>query len=175
MATSVTSARVGRRAVTIEASIWVAVIEGLENLPAALISRFCSTGTCSSGSSIPRSPRATMIPPVAARTISSALAAASCFSILAISGMSESSSLSRAATGARSAALETKETASMSTPWLTANSTQPRSPSVAAGSAVAPGTFMPLWEDSVPPTSTSHSTSPSSGSRTRRRIAPSAR
>ena len=67
MATSVTSARVGRRAVTIEASIWVAVIAGLERLPAARISRFCTTGTCASGSSIPRSPRATMIPPVAAR------------------------------------------------------------------------------------------------------------
>ena len=35
MATSVTSARVGRRAVTIEASIWVAVMTGLEWRPAS--------------------------------------------------------------------------------------------------------------------------------------------
>ena len=91
MATSVTSARVGRRAVTIEASIWVAVIAGLERRPAPRIRRFCTTGTCASGSSIPRSPRATMIPPVAAATISSAFSAACCFSILAISGMSEPS------------------------------------------------------------------------------------
>ena len=40
LATSVTSARVGRRAVTIEASIWVAVIAGFERWPAARIRSF---------------------------------------------------------------------------------------------------------------------------------------
>jgi hypothetical protein len=60
-------------------------------------------------------------------------------------------------------------------PCSTANSTQPRSPAVAAGPAVAPGMFIPLWEDSVPPTSTSHSTPSAAGSRTRSRIEPSAR
>src|SRR3954464_5043527 len=92
LATSVTSARVGRRAVTIEASIWVAVIAGFELLPARRISRFCSIGVRSSGISIPRSPRATMIPPLANLTISSAFSAASCFSILATRGMREPAS-----------------------------------------------------------------------------------
>ncbi len=115
-----------------------------------------------------------MIPPVAAATISSAFSAACCFSILAIRGMSEPSARSRSLTGSRSAALETKETASRSTPCSTANSTQPRSPSVAAG-VLMPGTFIPLCEERVPPTSTSQSTPPSSAPRTRRRIEPSAR
>ncbi len=78
-----------------------------------------------------------MIPPVAAATISSAFSAACCFSILAISGMSEPSARSRSLTGSRSAALETKETASRSMPCSTANSTQPRSPAVAAGVLIA--------------------------------------
>ena len=43
-------------------------------------------------------------------------------------------------------------------PCSTANSTQPRSPSVAARPAATPGMFIPLCEESVPPTSTSHST-----------------
>ena len=59
-----------------------------------------------------------MIPPVAAATISSAFSAASRFSILAISGMLEPSERSRSATGSRSAAEETKETASRSMPCL---------------------------------------------------------
>ena len=84
-----------------------------------------------------------MIPPVAASMISSAFSAACCFSILAISGMSEPSSRSRSATGSRSAAVETKETASRSTPCSTANSTQPRSPSVVAGAGRA-GDVHPL-------------------------------
>ena len=75
-ATSVTSARVGRLDATIEASIWVAVIEGRECSPASASSRFCTVGTRSSGSSMPRSPRATMIPPSAARMIASAFSAA---------------------------------------------------------------------------------------------------
>jgi hypothetical protein len=71
------------------------VIAGFERLPAPRISRFCNTGTCASGTSIPRSPRATITPPVAAATISSAFSAACCFSILAISGMSESRARNR--------------------------------------------------------------------------------
>ena len=123
---------------------------------------------------MPRSPRATMIPPLAARTISAEFSAAWRFSILAIRGMLESSERRRSATGSRSAAVETKEIASRSRPCSTANSTQPRSPSVDAGTA-APGTFIPLWEESVPPTSTSAPTPSSPLSSTRRRIAPSAR
>ena len=164
------------RAVTIEASIWVAVIVGLESLPALRISSFWTIGTRESGSSMPRSPRATMIPLVAAATISSAFSAACGFSILAISGMSEWSWRSRSSTGPRSAARRTKETASRSTRWRTAKSTQRRSSSSIAGSPVsAPGRFIPLWELRAPPTSTSHSTPLGLASSTRRRIAPSAR
>ena len=90
-----TSARVGRSLVTIEASICVAVITGFDCLPASRISRFWVAGTSSIGSSMPRSPRATMIPLVAAATIASACSAACGFSILAISGMSEWRSASR--------------------------------------------------------------------------------
>ena len=64
-----TSARVGRSLVTIEASIWVAVITGFDCSPARRISRFWVAGTSSIGSSMPRSPRATMIPLVAAATM----------------------------------------------------------------------------------------------------------
>ena len=57
----VTSARVGRAALTMDSSIWVAVITGF---PARLhfrIISFCTRGTCSRGMSTPRSPRATMM------------------------------------------------------------------------------------------------------------------
>src|SRR6201999_2634694 len=94
--------------------------------------RFCSIGTSASGTSMPRSPRATMIPPVAAATISSTFTAACWRSIFATSGMSEPRLRRRSLTGVRSAAEETKETAMMSTPCLTEKSTQPRSDSVAA-------------------------------------------
>ena len=85
MATSATSARVGREELTIESSIWVAVIDGRASLPAIRSSCFWTIGTSSIGSSIPRSPRAT-ITQSAARMISSAASTAWGFSILAISG-----------------------------------------------------------------------------------------
>ena len=61
LATSETSARVGRGALIMLSSIWVAVMTGLPCRLASRISRFCTSGTCSNGSSTPRSPRATMI------------------------------------------------------------------------------------------------------------------
>ena len=71
MATSVTSARVGRGEATIESSIWVAVIDGRASAPASAITCFWTIGTSSMRISMPRSPRAT-ITQSAARTISSA-------------------------------------------------------------------------------------------------------
>jgi len=56
LATSVTSARVGRGEFTIESSICVAVITGRASSPAIAITRFWTIGTSSSGSSTPRSP-----------------------------------------------------------------------------------------------------------------------
>ena len=85
LATSVASARVGRDEETIESSIWVAVIEGRARRPAIRSSCFWTIGTSSIGSSMPRSPRAT-ITVSAARMISSASSTACGFSILAISG-----------------------------------------------------------------------------------------
>ena len=61
LATSEASARVGRELVIIDSSIWVATMTGLLRSRAAWTARFCTSGTCSSGSSTPRSPRATMI------------------------------------------------------------------------------------------------------------------
>ncbi len=85
LATSATSARVGREEDTIESSIWVAVIDGRASRPAIRSSCFCTIGTSSTGSSIPRSPRAT-ITQSAERMISSAASTACGFSIFAISG-----------------------------------------------------------------------------------------
>ena len=87
LATSVTSARVGRGCSTIERSICVAVITGLAIAFVLEISIFCMRGTVSSGISTPRSPRATMMPSATFR-ISSMFASASNFSIFAISGTS---------------------------------------------------------------------------------------
>ena len=110
LATSATSARVGRVECTIDSSIWVAVIVGLGPPPASASRRFWTSGTSSIGSSMPRSPRATMIPS-AASTISSALAAACGFSTLAISGMSEPRERRCSRTGSRSSRRRTNDSA----------------------------------------------------------------
>ncbi len=85
-ATSLASARVGRGLRIMESSICVAVITGL---PAVLHLRmiiFWSIGTASGDISMPRSPRATIMPSAAAM-IASMLAIASGFSILAMTGV----------------------------------------------------------------------------------------
>ncbi len=61
LATSDASARVGREFSIIDSSIWVATMTGLAFSLAIWMARFCTSGTSSSGSSTPRSPRATMI------------------------------------------------------------------------------------------------------------------
>ena len=170
-----TSALVGLSLVTIEASICVAVITGFDCLPARRINRFWVAGTSSIGSSMPRSPRATMIPLVAAATMPSACSAACGFSILAINGMSEWRSASRSITGSRSSAERTNETASRSTSWSTAKSTQPRSSAPAAGIPELPGRLTPWWEATRPPASTMQRISSPSTSSARRRTLPSAR
>ena len=60
LATSEASARVGRGAVIIDSSIWVATMTGLALRRAVSMTCFCRNGTSSSGHSTPRSPRATM-------------------------------------------------------------------------------------------------------------------
>jgi hypothetical protein len=56
--------------VIIESSIWVATMTGLAFSRHSWTALFCTTGTRSSGSSAPRSLRATMIPSKAAATAS---------------------------------------------------------------------------------------------------------
>ena len=82
LATSVDSARVGRRLPVIDSSICVAVMTGLPLRLAFSIRSFCKTAICSMGISTPRSPRAIMIPSVTSR-ISSILFKALNRSILA--------------------------------------------------------------------------------------------
>ena len=67
LATSVDSARVGRRLVIMDSSICVAVMTGLPARLALAMSCFCRMAISSIGTSTPRSPRATMMPSVAFR------------------------------------------------------------------------------------------------------------
>ena len=60
VATSDTSARVGTGLVIIDSSIWVATTTGLPAPRDARVICFCRPGTFSTGSSTPRSPRATI-------------------------------------------------------------------------------------------------------------------
>ena len=83
LATSVASARVGRRLVVMDSSICVAVMTGLPALLALAMICFWITAICSIGTSTPRSPRATMMPSAACR-ISSRWSSASERSILAM-------------------------------------------------------------------------------------------
>ncbi len=66
LATSLASARVGFALTSMDASIWVAVITGLPFITVLRMSFFWVLGTSASGSSTPRSPRATMMPLAAA-------------------------------------------------------------------------------------------------------------
>src|SRR5215217_1237027 len=170
LATSVTSARVGRGEPTIESSIWVAVIEGRANRPASAITRFCTIGTSDSGSSTPRSPRAT-ITQSAARTMSSARSTACGFSIFAISGRRVRSRTCSTSLGRR-----TNDSATMSTPIDSPNVNRSRSSSGTLGRpASSPGTFTPWREATVPGDSTTPTNEPSVFESTRSRTAPSAR
>ena len=75
MATSVVSARVGAGLLTMESSICVATMTGLEMALQARMMRFCRAGSRGRGHSTPRSPRATMMTSVSFR-ISSRLSTA---------------------------------------------------------------------------------------------------
>ena len=149
LATSATSARVGRLEWIIELSICVAVIDGRAKRPASASTRFWTIGTSSMRISMPRSPRAT-ITQSAALMISSARSTAWGFSILAISG-------SRVCwrTKSTSSARRTKESATRSTPSCSPNSSISRSRSGTEGRfATSPGMFRPWWEATAPPIST---------------------
>ncbi len=163
LAQSEASARVGRGRVIIESSTWVATITGLAARRARWTARFCTIGTCSSGSSTPRSPRATMIPSKA-WMISSRLSTACGFSILAITGTRRPTSSMILCTSATSTALRTKDSATRSTPIRRAKRRSSSSFSDRAGTLTAiPGRLRPLWLEIAPPTSTRVITSVSVG------------
>ena len=161
LATSDASARVGRGAEIIDSSIWVATITGLALSLARLTIRFCAIGTCSSGSSTPRSPRATMTASNAS-TISSSVSMACGFSIFAISGSrTQTSSMIRRA-GPASAGPCTKDSAIMSARSRSAQRRSASSLAVSAGTLTCtPGRLSPLWSETTPPMTTRVRTRPS--------------
>ena len=116
--------------------------------------RFCTSGTSSSGSSTPRSPRATMMPSNASM-ISSSAATACGFSIFAITGRNLPSSVMISCTRTISEALRTNESAIMSTPRRIPQRRSSSSFSESAGTFTAtPGRLMPLLFETGPGTST---------------------
>ena len=133
-------------------SICVATITGLPAARQARVSRFWIGGTGWTGSSTPRSPRATMMPSEASRISAKALTAAG-FSIFdrIAARPSASSRASKTSLGRC-----TKESASQSTPSSQANSRSLRSlsDSAASGSTTS-GTLTPLRFEISPPTTTS--------------------
>ncbi len=158
-ATSEASARVGRGAEIIDSSIWVATITGLAQRRAAETIFFWTSGTSSSGSSTPRSPRATMKASNASM-ISSRFSTACGFSSLAITGTRRPTSSMIWCTISMSAALRTKDSATMSTPFRSAHRRSSVSFSLIAGTLTAtPGRLMPLLLLTGPPTTTSVITS----------------
>ena len=108
--TSVTSARVGRMWRTIDSSIWVATMTGTLASRACRMTSFWITGTSSSGTSTPRSPRATITASTRAR-MAGKLPTTSARSSLAMIGRSAPWSWMNFRTSWMSAALRTKDTA----------------------------------------------------------------
>ena len=115
LATSLVSARVGTGLSIIDSSICVATMTGLAMRRQSSTARFCTIGTASSGSSTPRSPRATMMPSNASM-ISSRLSTACGFSILAMTGTWRPSSAMITCTRWTSLALRTNDRAMRSAP-----------------------------------------------------------
>ncbi len=155
LATSDASARVGREFSIIESSIWVATMTGLAFSRHSCTARFCTSGTWSSGSSTPRSPRATMTPSKAS-TIASRLSTASGFSTLASTGRCTPTSLMIAWASLMSSAERTKESATRSTPRPSAKRRSSVSFSDSAGTLTATlGSETPLLLLTGPPSVTS--------------------
>ncbi len=158
-ATSEASARVGRGAEIIDSSIWVATITGLAQRRAAVMIFFWTSGTSSSGSSTPRSPRATMKASNASM-MASRFSIACGFSSLAITGSRFPSSSMIWCTSSMSEALRTKDSAIISTPLRSAQRRSEVSLSLIAGTLTAtPGRLMPLLLLTSPPTTTLVTTS----------------
>ena len=140
VATSVTSALVGRGECVIDSSISVAVIDTLALALVRARMSFCADGTLSIDSSTPRSPRATMAPCASVR-MSSRFAYPTALSILAITGVAGA----RRRIWRMSAADETNEAAIRSTPSHSPNLRSSSSLGVMAGTlSSVPGNATPL-------------------------------
>jgi hypothetical protein len=154
LATSDTSARVGREFSIIESSICVATITGLAFSRQSCTACFCTSGTWSSGSSTPRSPRAT-ITPSNASTIASSWRTASGFSTLARTGRRMPTSSMIARTSLTSSGARTNDSATRSTPRSRAKRRSSASFSDSAGTLTATlGTETPLLSETGPPSTT---------------------
>ena len=151
LAASLTSARVGRGSTRIDSSTCVATIAGRPSDRADRMIAFCTRGTCSSGISRPRSPRAT-ITPCASRRMASRFSIAAGRSILAMIGVARPASPMIARARATSSAVCTKLRATKSTPSLRPKRRSSTSLSVSADAGSAtPGALMPLCAPSSPP------------------------
>mmetsp|Transcript_118287 Transcript_118287/g.307237 ORF Transcript_118287/g.307237 Transcript_118287/m.307237 type:complete len:300 (-) Transcript_118287:744-1643(-) len=115
LATSLASARVGLGKPTMDSNICVAVTTGLPNVLQTLIIIFCATKTFSGGISMPRSPRATMMPSLASQ-IAVKFFSPSSFSIFDIILIPAPAGPSVLRIKCTSSALWTKEAATKSTP-----------------------------------------------------------
>mmetsp|Transcript_142 Transcript_142/g.539 ORF Transcript_142/g.539 Transcript_142/m.539 type:complete len:313 (+) Transcript_142:560-1498(+) len=157
LATSLTSARVGRGLYVIDSSICVAQMTGLPTMLHLAMSFFCAMTTFSAGISTPRSPRATMMPSEASM-MASMLATPWWFSILLMmSGTCTSSPAGRLScstwrTSRTCAALRMKEAKTKSHCCCAAMARSARSFSETAGrSTSTPGRLHPLRLVSVCP------------------------
>ena len=136
-------------------SICVATITGLPARRHCCTSRFCKGGSWATGSSTPRSPRATIMPSDSSKIASKSSMAAG-FSILEIIAARPLMSVLASIT---SRARCTNERATQSTPSWQANSRSCRSLVERAGSgSTTSGRLMPLRSEMGPPTSTTVST-----------------
>mmetsp|Transcript_15742 Transcript_15742/g.61482 ORF Transcript_15742/g.61482 Transcript_15742/m.61482 type:complete len:215 (-) Transcript_15742:524-1168(-) len=172
-ATSETSARVGRGLTVIDSSICVAQITGLAAMLHLEIIIFCARNTFCAAISMPRSPRATMMPSDSSR-ISSKFLTPSWFSILEMILMCLPFSPSTARTSRTSEALRMKDAKTMSTFCSTPNRRSLLSFSDTAGrSTLTLGRLTPLWLPSIPELTTFVLTKFSPSSVTSREMRPS--
>ena len=158
LAMSVTSARVGIGASIMLSSMCVATITGLPRRRQVLTMRRWTMGNSKYGISIPKSPRATMMPS-APRTMDSKFNRACWSSILAMTNGCGLFSPNNSRSCKRSRASRTKDSAMKSTPSSRPSFTSRMSLAVSAGKlTLTPGRLMWRRLPSLPSVSTSHST-----------------
>ena len=128
LATSEASARVGRGALIIDSSIWVATMTGLAARRASLIARFCTSGTCSSGNLHAQVAAGHHDPVERGHDLLAARPTAWGFSILAMSGRRTPASSMILRAGSASSGPRTNDSATRSTPQPPAPSAGPPRP-----------------------------------------------